>query len=164
LTEITLENVNLFIDAVLKFVQVVAVLSVGIWAIYRFGIFRESVPRVSITHRISHRRLTANTVHVFVSVVFSNTGRVVWSLDSSHGWTRILLIKPIEHEELSQLHRAFAVEESAPDYMWPVIDERPLALSDGFDIEPADTEELHYQIGHSRSSRDHSSDILLSVQ
>lgn len=80
-----------------------------------------------------------------MSVVFSNTGRVVWSLDSSHGWTRILLIKPIEHEELSQLHRAFAVEESAPDYMWPVIDKRPLALSDGFDIEPADTEELHYQ-------------------
>lgn len=142
---VTLENVNLFTDSVLKFAQVVAVFSVGIWAIYRFGIFRESVPRVNITHRISHRRLTANTIHVFVSVVFSNTGRVVWSLDSSHGWTRLLLIKPIEYEELAQLHRAFVIEETAPDYMWPVIDERSLALSAGFDIEPSDTEELHYQ-------------------
>ena len=103
------------------------------------------MPRVNITHRISHRRLTANTVHLFVSVIFSNTGKVVWSLDPSRGWTRVLLIKPIEHEELAQLHHAFVIDGTAPDYMWPAIDERTLKPGVGFDIEPSDTEELYYQ-------------------
>ena len=99
------DNLKRVVGITKDIVQIMAIVSVSVWATYRFGLFRERIPRGVISHEITHRRLTDNTVHVLVTVEFSNAGRVVWTFESEErNQTKIQLIKPITYEHLVQLH------------------------------------------------------------
>lgn len=126
--------------------QIVAIIVAAIWAYYRFGLFREGTPRGTITHRITHRPLTSSTIHVSVTVVFSNTGRVSWVVgpeEGPGGRTIIQMIKPITDEELA-LRENEVYSGQFPHFQWPVIDERDLDLRVSVGPEP-DTAERHYE-------------------
>ena len=115
-----------------------AIVTAATWAAYRFGLFRERIPRGVISHEVTHRQLTDSTMHVSVSVIFSNTGHVLWSFGpSEQNHTTIQQIKPITSDELALIEQQ---REAHQDFIfeWQWIDERPLTL--GIRIEPSDTE------------------------
>ncbi len=139
----TADNVKTVTGVVRDIVQIVAILVAGAWAYRRFGLFRERIPRGTISHEISHRRLTDTTVHLSVTVIFSNTGRVVWSFSPGRGnRTTIQLVRPISHEDLVRLHERVEAGESQT-YDWPALDDRP--LTHPLEVEPSDTEEVNHE-------------------
>ena len=124
-------------------VQILAIVGAGAWASYRFGLFRERVPRGTISHEITHRSLTDTAIHISVTVIFSNTGRVVWSFaPEQSNRTTIQLVRPIAHEDLIALDDRVEAGESQT-YEWPVIDDRSLARP--LEVEPSDTEEITHE-------------------
>ena len=139
----TTDKVKTITGVVKDIVQIVAIVGAGAWASYRFGLFRERVPRGTISHEITHRSLTDTTLHLSVTVIFSNTGRVVWSFAPERGnRTTIQQLKPIDHEDLTSLHDRIAAGESQT-YEWPGIDERPMARN--LEVEPSDAEEINHE-------------------
>ena len=139
----TTDNVKAITGVVRDVVQIVAILGAGAWASYRFGLFRERVPRGTISHEISHRPLTDTTIHISVTVIFSNTGRVVWSFaPEQRNRTTIQLVRPIDHEDLESLQDRLAAGESQT-YEWPRLDDRSLIRP--LEVEPSDTEEINYE-------------------
>ena len=137
------DNVKTITGVVKDIVQILAIVGAGAWASYRFGLFRERVPRGTISHEITHRSLTETTIHVSVTVIFSNTGRVVWSfVPEQDNRTTIQLVKPIDQEYLESLQERVAAGESQT-YQWPVLDDRSLARS--LEVEPSDTQEINYE-------------------
>ena len=139
----TTDTVKTITGVVKDIVQILAIVGAGAWASYRFGLFGERVPRGTISHEITHRTLTDTTIHVSVTVIFSNTGRVVWSFAPERGnQTTIQLVKPIDQEDLDSVQERVAAGES-PTYQWPAIDDRPLVKH--LKIEPADTHEINHE-------------------
>jgi hypothetical protein len=137
------DTVKTITGVVKDIVQILAIVGAGAWASYRFGLFRERVPRGTISHEITHRTLTETTIHISVTVIFSNTGRVVWSFAPERdNRTTILLVKPIDQEYLESLQERVAAGESQT-YQWPVLDDRSLARS--LEVEPSDTQEINHE-------------------
>ena len=135
-----------FVSIGIDITQTLAIIIAAIWAYYRFGLFRENVPRGTIAHRITHRILTGSTIHISVTVVFTNTGRVSWVVDPADGdggYTRIQVIKPITDEELEPLYNQVYYGE-VQDYQWPAIDERILEKRVSVGPSP-DTAERQYE-------------------
>ena len=56
-------------------VQIVAIVAAATWASYRFGLFRERVPRGAISHEVTHHPLIDSAIHLSLTVIFSNTGQ-----------------------------------------------------------------------------------------
>lgn len=139
----TTDGVKTITGVVKDIVQIFAIVGAGAWASYRFGLFRERVPRGTISHEITHRTLTDTTVHLSVTVIFSNTGRVVWSFEPDRdNRTTIQLVKPIDHKDLESLQERVAAGDSQT-YQWPVLDDR--SLTHPLKIEPSDTEEINHE-------------------
>ena len=137
------DTVKTITGVVKDIVQILALVGAGAWASYRFGLFRERVPRGTISHEITHRSLTDTAIHISVTVIFSNTGRVVWSfVPEQDNRTTIQLVKPIDQEYLESLQERVAAGESQT-YQWPVLDDRSLARS--LEVEPSDTQEINHE-------------------
>ena len=137
------DTVKTITGVVKDIVQILAIVGAGAWASYRFGLFRERVPRGTISHEITHRTLTETTIHVSVTVIFSNTGRVVWSFAPEEGnRTTIHQVRPIDQEYLDSVQERVAAGES-PTYEWPGLDYR--SLTRPLKIEPSDTHEMNHE-------------------
>ena len=58
------------------YVTVVAIMSGGAFAIYRFRIFRTLEPHITVTQTVSHRVVSDSYVHIFVTATLHNNSRV----------------------------------------------------------------------------------------
>jgi len=134
-------NVAMFI---LSLLQTIAIIAGGGWALHKFGLFRESVPRGNITHQVSHRYLNEYAVHLSVHVVFTNIGRVVWHLRPKDGFTRIQQIKPIALDELLKFQQNID-DGVETEYQWPEIGRGEFQPDISFSIEPQDNEKIYYE-------------------
>jgi hypothetical protein len=136
------DNLKRIVGITKDIVQIVAIVSAAVWATYRFGLFRERIPRGIISHEVTHRRLTNSTIHLSVTIIFSNAGHVLWSFDPTElNYTAIQKIRPLTSDELTVLEQQFDARTN-PEYEWPYIDVRSLTF--GLEVEPSDSEQIHY--------------------
>ena len=137
------DNLKRVVGITKDIVQIVAIVSASVWATYRFGLFRERIPRGSISHEVTHRPLTDSTIHVSVTVIFSNAGNVLWSFEpTNQNLTTIQQVKPLTSDRLTVLEQQRSAQPDTP-YQWTRIDERPLTAS--LEVEPSDTERVSYE-------------------
>ena len=124
-------------------VQIVAIVAAATWASYRFGLFRERIPRGAISHEVTHRPLTDSAIHLSLTVIFSNAGHVLWSFEPARqNLTTIQHVKPITSDHIMILEQQRDVGPDIP-YQWARIYERPLAAP--LEVEPSDTERVNYE-------------------
>ncbi|MCH7801801.1 MAG: hypothetical protein IIC24_09705 [Chloroflexi bacterium] len=120
-----------------------AIVTASVWATYRFGLFRERVPRGVISHEVTHRPLTDSTIHLSVTVIFSNAGRVVWTFEpADRNLTTIQQVKPITSDQLTALEQQLEAQTDLA-FEWPWIGNRP--LTSRLEVEPSDTEQINYE-------------------
>ena len=106
-----------------------AILAAGAVAIYRFQVFRDLEPHLTISHKITHRPVGNNYVHIFVAATLRNSSKV--EVDIRRELFRVQQIAPVEEDELNRLVKAVfpggsqAVETAGDEkeIQWPTIDE-----------------------------------------
>ena len=59
-----------------SFATALAIVTGGIYALYKFQVFRTLEPHLTIEHRISHRRLSDSYVHIALTAMLHNSSRV----------------------------------------------------------------------------------------
>jgi hypothetical protein len=121
---------------------ILALIVGGIWTWMLFSSYRESYPRMSIEHRIAHRRLSNDQILLIIDVNASNTGKVV--VKPVVGWFAIDQILPLATEQLDRLK----VGELHPSWTSVVSDTwfRGLDLGSEHYLEPGETETYHQEL------------------
>ncbi len=107
-----------------------------------FSTYRESNPRLSIEHRITHRRLSNEQILLIIDANTSNTGKTV--VKPLVGWFAVDQILPLNKEQLDKLQ----VGELHP--LWPQV--IPPTWFIGLDLrserhlEPGESETHHQEV------------------
>jgi hypothetical protein len=123
------------IESVKNAAGVVAVVVGGWWTYRLFIKGRGDFPRASITHRITHRRLTENQTLVRVTVGFENSGTVL--LTVGEGVVRLSQVGPLPNDGVASRQRSERTVE------WPEIESRVLE-ADVVEVEPGESDEVDF--------------------
>ena len=101
------------------FVTVVAIGVGGVWAYFRFQVFRTIEPHLSIRHRITHRRLSDSYTHIEVTAFLHNSSRVRVELE--RGVALVQEVGPISDREAETLSQEALEDDADPWITWPII-------------------------------------------
>ena len=109
---------NIF-SVIQSFVTAVAIATAGIWAYFRFQVFRTFEPHLTIEHRVFHRRLSENYTHIDVTVVMYNSSRV--QVEIRESFALVQEVAPISDDEAGTRRDEAWVEEEDPTFLWPIV-------------------------------------------
>ena len=109
-----------FAGTVQSWATVAALAVAGVFAVLRFEVFREFAPHVTITQSVSHRAITDNYVHIFVTATLHNSSKV--RVDFREGYFRLQAISPLSDEEVEELYADVFVNRANRDLQWPTLD------------------------------------------
>ena len=98
-------------------VTAVAILIAAYFALFKLQIFREFAPHLTITQKVSHRRVGESYIHIDVSVTLRNSSRVKIGL--RRGLFLLQLISPLEDQEIETLYSQVFVTKEIEDFAWP---------------------------------------------
>lgn len=99
----------------------VAILVGGAFAIFKFQLFRDFEPHLSISQEVSHRFISEEYVHIAVTSTLNNNSRVRVELTS--GFFRVQQILPVTDEEVERLYAQVFSDKEYEDIQWPTLDE-----------------------------------------
>ena len=127
---------------------VVTVLAIGVgsvWAFYKLEIFREFQPHLTITQKISHRRIGDGYVHVSVVARLTNSSKVV--VEIRNALFRMQEIAPVSDANIRQMYSEFESKPNEEKYFqFPTLVEFQRTWEkDEFVIEPGETESENYE-------------------
>ena len=109
---------NIF-SVIQSFVTVIALVTAGIWAYFRFRVFRTLQPHLYIRHRVTHRYLSESYLHIELTAIVRNTSRVHVELE--RGVAIVQEVAPISDAEAESLNEQAFDEDAAPWIPWPII-------------------------------------------
>ena len=131
-------------EIVLSCVTALAIVAGGIFAAYKWQIFRDFEPHLTITHEVSHRSIGDNYVHIDVTATLHNSSRV--KMEFLKGFVRLQRIAPVSDEEVESLYAQVFVDKVYDDLQWPILDEAPLSWDrDELIIEPGERHQEAYE-------------------
>ena len=119
-------------------VTTLAIVLGGVFAAYKWQIFRESEPHLTISHEVSQRRIGESYVNIAVTAMLHNSSRV--HLELSEGFFRLQQVAPASDEDVETLYAQVFVDEEYVDIQWPVLEEVPRTWGRGeLIVEPGET-------------------------
>ena len=83
-------------------VTAIAILTAAYFALFKLQIFRVFAPHLTISQKVSHRRVGESYIHIDVSVTLRNSSRVKIGLRK--GLFLLQLISPLEDTEVETLY------------------------------------------------------------
>ena len=104
-------------------VTVLAVVLGGIFAAYKWQVFRESEPHLTITHEVSHRPVGASYVHIAVTAMLHNSSKV--HIELREGFYRLQQVAPVSDEEVESVYAQVFVDGEFEELQWPILEEAP---------------------------------------
>ena len=117
----------------LGFVQsgltIVAIVVGGAFAIFKFQLFRDFEPHLSISQDVSHRFIGDEYVHIAVISTLNNNSRV--RVELKRGFFRVQKILPVTDKEVERLYAQVFSDKEYEDIQWPTLDEFPASLAQG---------------------------------
>lgn len=117
---------------------ILALLAGGAFAAYKFEVFRDSEPRLNLSHTINHRRVGESYVHIDVQVNLHNNSKVLVELRD--GISLLLQVDPVSDTEVENLYSGFLAGHNLPEFEWPVLYELERNWDKGeFPIEPGES-------------------------
>ncbi len=135
-------------DAVISVQGIVTVTAIavgGFYAIYKFEIFRDFQPHLTIKQEISHRRIGERYVHISVDARLINSSKVVVHIRNA--LFRIQQISPFSDADVEKLFSTFTEFSDTEKYLqFPTIMEFKRSWGhDEFVIEPGETESESFE-------------------
>lgn len=104
-----------------------------------FKIFRARAPHVVISHKISHRLVGTQYVHIFVTAMLNNSSRV--HIEFLNGFSTIRQVRPAEDADVERLYEQVYVDKSFANLQWTPLDSlRHSWEQDGLLVEPGEIE------------------------
>ena len=100
-------------------VTILAIVAGGLFAAYKWQVFRESEPHLTITHEVSYRRVGESYVHIAVTATLENNAKVQTELHD--GNFLIQQIAPALDEDVEAMYAQVFVEEEFVDIPWPIL-------------------------------------------
>ena len=102
-------------------VTTLAIVLGGIFAAYKWQVFRESEPHLTITNRVSHRFVGDSYVHIAVTAELRNGSRV--QVELLKGIFSLQLLSPTTDELVESLYDQVFEKGTHTTLLWPIIDE-----------------------------------------
>lgn len=129
---------------ILSCVTALAIVAGGIFAAYKWQIFRDFEPHLTITHEVSHRPIGDSYVHIDVTATLHNSSRV--KMEFLKGFVRLQRIAPVSDEEVESLYAQVFIDKVYDDLQWPVLDEVSLCWNkEELIIEPGERHQEAYE-------------------
>ena len=111
---------NIF-SIIQSFVTAVAIVTAGIWAYFRFQVFRTFYPHLTIEHTISHRRISDNYMHIAVTAILHNRSRV--HTEVRDGFASLQVVAPLSDADVAQRYDEVFVGRQHVNIQWETLDE-----------------------------------------
>ena len=92
---------------ILSCVTTLAIVAGGFFAAYKWQIFRDFEPHLTITHEVSHRSIGDSYVHIDVTATLHNSSRV--KIEFRRGFVRLQRI--VSDEEVESLYAQVFIDE-----------------------------------------------------
>ena len=108
-------------ETVQAVVTAIAILAGGYFAFSRLQIFRTFEPHLTISHRVSHRRLSDSYMHIDATAILQNNSKV--QIELREGFVRLQGISPISDEEAESLYDGISEDGEDEDPQWPVLED-----------------------------------------
>ncbi len=126
------------------FVTIVAIAVGGIIAIFKFQLFRDSEPHLTISHSISHRPIGDSYVHIDVTAHLKNSSRV--HVEILKGLFRLQHIAPASDAEVEALYADVFRDREHKHLQWPTLNEDELTWNSGdVIVEPGESHPETYE-------------------
>ncbi len=126
------------------FVTIIAIAIGGIVAIFKFQLFRDSEPHLTISHSISHRPIGDSYVHIDVTAHLKNSSRV--HVEIRKGLFRLQHIAPASDAEVEALYADVFRGREHEHLQWPTLDEAELTWNSGdLIVEPGESHPETYE-------------------
>lgn len=104
-------------------VTVFAIIAGGIFAAYKWQVFRESEPHLTITNEVSHRPVGDSYVHIAVTAILHNSSKV--KMEFREAFFLLQKISPVSEEEVEALYTQVFRDRKYDNLQWPTLDEAP---------------------------------------
>ena len=102
------------------FVTVIAIVAGAYFAHNRFQIFRTFEPHLTISHRVSHRRLSDSYLHIDATAILHNNSKV--QIELRKGFIRLQGVSPVSDEEAESLYARIFEDREYDSLQWPVLE------------------------------------------
>ena len=114
-------EVSFLAGDLLPLVTVAAIAIGGIIAIFKFQLFRDSAPHLTITHTISHRLVGNSYLHIAVTAELHNSSKV--KMELRQAIFRLQQVVPTSDEDVQRLYAQVFFEREVENLQWPVLEE-----------------------------------------
>ena len=108
-------------ETIQSVVTVIAILAGGYFAFSRLQIFRTFEPHLTISHRVSHRRLSDSYMHIDATAVLQNNSKV--QIELREGFVLLQGISPVSDEEAESLYAGTSEDGGYENLQWPVLED-----------------------------------------
>ena len=106
--------------AVQSVVTVIAIVTGGIFALFKLQAFRDFEPHVDVTHDIRHRLMNNTYLHIDVTATLHNTSRV--KIEFRRAQFSILQVLPNSSDDIVRKRNQVFFEGESRDIKWQVLD------------------------------------------
>ncbi len=128
----------------LSIVTTLAIVVGGIFAAYKWQIFRDFEPHLTITHEVSHRPVGDSYVHIDVTATLHNSSRV--QIELREGFFLLQQIAPVSDEEVESLYAEVFVDKERNALQWPTLANVPRIWSKNeLIVEPGEAHQETYE-------------------
>ena len=130
--------------AIQSAVTVIAIVTGGIFALFKLQAFRDFEPHLTVSHEVTHRFVGDGHVHIVVITSLKNSSRV--KIDLSKGIARLQQIAPVSDEEFRTLYDQVFANHEFVDIQWPTLHETLREWGRGeLLVEPSETHRETYE-------------------
>ena len=102
-------------------VTAVAIFIAAVFALFKLQIFRVFAPHLTISQRVSHRRIGESYVHIEVSVSLRDSSKV--KIELRNGFFLLQQIAPVDDEKVEKLYAQVFADMETIYLLWPTLDE-----------------------------------------
>ena len=106
--------------AIQSAVTVTAIVTGGIFALFKLQAFRDFEPHVNVVHDIRHRLMNDAFVHIDVRATLHNTSRV--KIEFRRAQFSVLQVLPNSSDDIVRKRNQVFFEGASRDIRWPVLD------------------------------------------
>ena len=100
-------------------VTILAIVAGGLFAAFKWQVFRESEPHLTITHDVSYRRVGESYVHIAVTATLRNNSRV--QVELRDGFFVLQKVSPTLDEDVEALYAGVFLQMEVDDIQWPIL-------------------------------------------
>ena len=102
-------------------IMVCAIVIGGIFALVKLQAFRDFEPHLTVSHKIFHRFIGDNYVHIDVTATLHNSSKV--HIELKNGFFRLQQIAPTSDKNVEELYAQVFGYEEHEEIQWPKLDE-----------------------------------------